>query len=442
MNYSVADLFGGPTVSAVARHFESRSLSGSVADILMPPFMESDQRRVSVVGEEYPMSSVQMRMYFLQQLDIQSSAYNMTGTWEITGPLDIRRLENAFKAVIRRHEILRICYTDRMTQVVSDDVSFSVRVCGVATSRDDPVLVEELKRIGNEPFLLDGSDTLIRCTIVSGSLNTNYLLVSMHHIAGDRMSFNPLWDDLAMAYSTGESLPPLQHQYIDYCLWEKRYILSDAYTSQLGFWRDKLGMNPAVLDIPLDYPRSHGRDGTGATASIRIPDFKMLVKELLHRSNTTVFMLLASVYSVLLHRYATISEMIIGILSSGRTWSETDPMIGMFVNTLPLKVVIENGMSFSALCDKVKHEVLQAFSNQNVPFEHIVKEVVTEHSLDSMPLCQTMFTFDDDSQSTELSPLADCASAPISVDLPIESSKFDISLGTTLCSDGSLYVEC
>ncbi|UZF43852.1 amino acid adenylation domain-containing protein [Rhodococcus rhodochrous] len=361
--------------------------------------------------DRVPLSLAQQRMWFLGRFD-SSAAYNIPIVVRLTGDLDAAAMQAAVRDLVARHETLRTVYPEidgvpvqevlpveaflpDLLPVEADPDTLRSEVDAVLSTRFDvtrevPVLARLLRcRIGNEN---------------SSDATEHVLVVVVHHIAADGASLAPLTRDLAafyVAHATGTApdLPPLAVQYADYTLWQ-RDALGDASdpesvaARQLDYWRRALDGLPDQLDLPTDHPRPTVQSHRGGSVDVEVDALvHEQLRELAARHGATPFMVAQAAFAVMLARLSATRDIAIGTPVAGRTDPLLDDLIGMFVNTLVFRTVVDPAESFDELLDRSRATVLEAFDHADLPFERLVEALDPARSLARHPLFQVGLSF-------------------------------------------------
>jgi len=396
---SLRDLFEAPTPALLARRINraQQELDDSGA----PPPDVLPLSRVERNGA-LPLSFAQQRLWFLDQLEPGSVAFNLPLAVRMRGRLDVATLARALSEVVRRHEVLRTTFAE------IDSVVVQV----IGEPRDWPLPVEDLSRFMPErreaevraylaaestrPFNLQEGPVL-RTHLLRLGAEEHVLLVSMHHIATDGWSLSVLVREVATLYdsfSQGEQSPlvELPIQYADYAAWQREWLQGDALERQMTYWRARLEDIPLALNLPADRPRP-GRVGhRGDVEVIELgPELTLKLKELGRRENATLYMTLLAGWQALLARYTGEDNIVIGSPVAGRVRPELEGLIGLFVNLLVLRVRVTGRESFTQLLARVREECLGAYAHQDVPFEKLVEELDPVRDMSRHPLFQVMF---------------------------------------------------
>ena len=347
-------------------------------------------------------SFAQQRLWFLNQLDPDSSAYNLSLTFRVRGRLDTAALEYALNALVQRHEVLRTTFetfSGELMQIIAPSFTVALPITDVqavpAEQREsvaESLLTEEVKR----PFDLRNGP-IFRAHLWRLAPEDGILMLNMHHIAGDGWSFGILRREIGAhyeSYRTGRPahLPDLPVQYADFASWQREWLHGDALEQQFAYWHERLGEQAPVLNMPTDFPRPSVRTSQGAVQRILIPAAVCAgIKSLSERHGCTTYMTYLAAYKVLLHRFSGQTDLWVGSPVAGRTHQETESLIGCFVNTLVLRTECAGQPSFLDFLHQVRDVSIGALAHQEMPFEMLVDKLDTERDRSRNPLFQAMF---------------------------------------------------
>ncbi|WP_430015681.1 amino acid adenylation domain-containing protein [Microcystis protocystis FBCC-A270] len=348
--------------------------------------------------EDLPLSFAQQRMWFLYQMDRQNPAYNEALTIRLTGRLNIDILEQTINAIIQRHESLRTTFPmveGKPIQKIAPSLKIKLLVVNlkdIPQEQIDKQIIEELQK----PFDLTQSP-LLRCTLFDLGYE-NYILVNVfHHIIIDGWSKGILFKELSKFYqaflsNSTVNLPELPIQYADFAVWQRQWLQGEILENQLNYWKKQLTGAPPLLELPTDKPRPATPNFRGHSISFQIDsELTEKLKLLSQKSGVTLFMTLLAALNTLLFRYSGQDDILIGTPTANRNRQEIEPLIGFFVNTLVLRNSLEGNPTFSGLLQQARNVVLEAYANQDVPFEQVVDGLEIERSLSYNPLFQVMF---------------------------------------------------
>ena len=365
--------------------------------------------------ESAPLSNSQQGLWVLNQLMPGESLYHTPTAVRLNGNLDVTALRKALDAIVARHEALRTTFVaveGTPRQVVEKNISLEMPLIDL-TERAEAEREEQAQRLlrheARKPFDLS-KGPLIRSILLRLKDEEHILLVTMHHIVTDGWSMGIFNRELSALYDSFHNEQPsplaeLAIQYLDYADWQRRWFEGEVYRSQLAYWKKTFENLPAALELPTDHPRPNVqayKAFRGAHHTVRLS--KQLTKDLkllCQKENVTLFMALLAAYQVLLHRYTGERDIVVGTPMAGRQMPETEELIGLFINTLALRMDVSGDLSFRELLERVKQVALEAYANQDLPFERLVKELQPERTLAHNPLFQVMFVL----QSEEILPL-------------------------------------
>ncbi|MET1256786.1 amino acid adenylation domain-containing protein [Aliikangiella maris] len=391
---------------------------------------------------QIPLGIAQERIWFLHQLSPESREYHSTGAVKITGEVNPRKIEQAIEQLTARHEILRTIFPENNGKPIQQVISYSnyraqfshrFDVIDLIHRKNKQQLLEQyLAQEQQRQFDLT-KGPLFYCYLFKLELDEYIMLINTHHIIMDGWSMGVLIQELGLllgnqATSITEEnflaqLPPLSIQYADYSLWQKQWMgTSEAYQQQLKYWNNQLQGMQAVLDFPFDFSRPAIRDAQGARIEFVLSNsLATRIRYYCQQQKITLFMFLLAVFKVLLYRYTMQKDISVGTPVSGRHHLQTEMLIGMFVNTLVLRDEIDPAAPFDDFVANVKKTCIDAFDNQDVPFEKIVEMIQPERNLAVSPLFQVMFALQNMPAKNYLSQVEPYP-------LNHQSSQFDLSL--------------
>ncbi|HSF42617.1 MAG TPA: amino acid adenylation domain-containing protein, partial [Thermoanaerobaculia bacterium] len=381
-------LFEEPTPAGLAPHVEEalRARAGTLAPPIVP---------VPRSGE-IPLSFAQERLWFLEQLQPGTAAYNMGMAVEMEGALDVAALESGLLQIVSRHEALRTRFPTVDGRPVQEIAPPPARLLPVV---DLSGLPEEIRRQAVRDLSADEAlrpfdlvtGPLLRAMLLRLSAAGHVALLSMHHIVSDGWSLDVLVREMATAYAGG-TLPDLPVQYADFADWQRRWLQGDVLEAELGFWRERLAGAPAVTALPLDRPRPPVQRFEG-DRFLTAPDADLAeaVRALARRAGATSFMVLLAAFHGLLARLTGETDLVAGVPTANRNRQEIEGLIGFFVNTLALRSDLSGDPNACALLDRVREATLAAYAHQDLPFERLVAEVAPQRDLSTTPLFQVLF---------------------------------------------------
>ena len=353
----------------------------------------------------FPTSFSQQRLWFLDQLDPGTPTYNMPYMVWLDGPLDAGALQRAMDALVARHAVLRtsiVALDGTPEQVVADTAAVRIERIDLRESADGGEVAKKAESIAadraRQPFDL-AAGPLIRAALIAAGPDRHLFSLVMHHIISDGVSMGILINGLSAGYvaettGTQASLPPLLMGYGDYSVWQRDRMRGEELDRQLGYWREQLRGAPPVLTLPTDRPRPTHQSSRGAVAAVTVnaATTKRLA-EVANNANVTMFMAFLAGFAAVLWRYTGEDDIVTGTQVAGRTHTELDPIVGMFTNTVPLRISLAGDPTFLGLLDRVRDTTLDAMSHQQVPFEKLVDEFAPDRTLAHWPLVQVQFVY-------------------------------------------------
>jgi surfactin family lipopeptide synthetase B len=410
-NISITDSFfdiGGDSLSAIALCSKLTNILGqniTVQDIFNNPIIMdlSDyivnlkNSNIKVIPKHnkmdfYPLSAVQAGIYYASSLDSNSTLYNTAGGIIVDKELDFEKLETCLNTLIKRHEVLRSHFelkNDTVVQVIEDNIDFKLDIEAYSTDNLDKLYKNFIK-----PFDLSKAP-LFRCKVVN--LNTkSFILFDMHHIISDGVSLRIFIEELCSLYNE-ETLPVKNIDYTDFCLWEKAQFNTDEFKTKKDFWINKFKDEVPLLNMPTTFSRPSMQSFEGRDFRLTLPKeifdkINIVAKSL----NITPYMLMLSCYYVLLYKYTSQNDIVIGSPIVGRELRELADVLGMFVNTLALRNTVDSSLSFEDFSRDIKENCLEYFKNQSYPFDMLVRDLKIKRDTSRNPLFDTVFVYQND----------------------------------------------
>jgi amino acid adenylation domain-containing protein len=385
----------------------------------------------------FALSFAQQRLWVLQQMESGSPAYNVPTALRLRGPLEVKVLERCFGEVIRRHESLRTTFevnpiTEIPEQVINPWTPFRLDVIDLGEGPIEQRLIKA-RHLANQEAQRSfdlSTGPLLRASLLSLASDDHVLLLTIHHIVSDMWSTQVLTRELIVlyeAYTRGEEspLPDLKIQYADFAHWQRNRLKGDVLDRQLAFWRNQLSAPLPVLELPTRAPRPsrHSVDGAERTWRLDAETTERL-RLLSRQEGATLFMTLLAAFKVLLSRYSSQLDLLVGTPIANRNRAELEPLIGLFINTLVLRTDLSADPSFKQLMGRVKEVALGAYANQDVPFEKLVEELQPERDLARTPFFQVMFALQNVPQQN----VEDFSLSISPFEIDVRTSKFDLTL--------------
>ncbi|MFY1828583.1 amino acid adenylation domain-containing protein, partial [Myxococcus fulvus] len=332
------------------------------------------------VGDERRAPSfAQQRLWFLDRWMPGSAVYSLPMAFQLDGPLEVSVLEQSLQALVTRHEALRTCFPGEGApeqQVLESWAMTLERQSAVSQEEARVRLQAEAER----PFDL-ARGPLFRAMLVTWAEHRHLLLLNLHHIISDGWSFGVLFRELSAEYAariegTATAPPPLSIQYADFSSWQRVQLSGEGLATRQAFWRRLLDGVPHVLTLPTDFPRPSRQRFEGAVHRFSLPlPLVEALEGLAQDEGATLFMALLAAFQLLLSRYSGQLDFLVGSPIANRTRPQLEPLIGFFVNTLPLPARLSGNPSFRDVLRRTRDACLGAYAHQELPFEKLVDEL-------------------------------------------------------------------
>ncbi|MCF8997458.1 amino acid adenylation domain-containing protein, partial [Pseudomonas carnis] len=419
---ALGDLFANAELAAVAEVLAQAGRS------TLPDILPANR------DEDVPLSFAQQRLWFLALMEGANTAYNIPIGLRLRGQLHVQALQRALARIVARHETLRSRFAQQGEQAqVLVVPAEEVLALQVQDLRRHPQPQQALDALihgeASAPFDLERGP-LLRGRLVVMADDHHVLLLTLHHIVSDGWSMGVLTRELmalyqAFSHGHADPLPPLPIQYADFAVWQRLWLSGEVLQRQSSYWQQALAGAPALLTLPTDRPRPAQQDYAGSSVEVRLDErLTAGLKALSQRHGTTLYMTLMSAWASLLARLSGQPELVVGTPVANRMRSEVEGLIGLFVNTLALRIDTSGELSTEALLARVKVLTLQAQAHQDLPFEQVVEITRPPRSLAHSPLFQTLLSWQDSSAPT-------LALGDLALESIVENShfaKFDLSL--------------
>lgn len=389
------------------------------------------------------LSSAQLRLWLLYQLESEKGMYNVPISYRLIGQLDVGALGESLNQVVVRHEVLRTHFAlvdGEPRQVVQKELILPLPVVDLsdlpATDRETK-MKKMLVAAGREPFDLQ-TGPLLRTVLFKLEDDHHVWMLCIHHTIFDEWSQEILFRELGEFYRAQlndlpASLPELPIQYSDFTAWHRKWLGEGVMEDQLAYWREKLSGAPETLDLPTDHPRPATQSFKGAKLSRELPgELRDSLRRFSQKERVTFFTLLLAAFQVFLYRITGQGDVLVGTPIANRRQVEVSNLIGFFLNTLVIRSDLRGVPTFLDVLRQVHESMLEAFDNQDLPFERMVEELVQGRELSHQPLFQVMFVFHPASLENASLPGLDIS--PVRFDLG--TSKFDLTLFVNDTVDG------
>ncbi|UOE51896.1 amino acid adenylation domain-containing protein [Mucilaginibacter sp. SMC90] len=426
---TIRDLFVYPTIEGLAKQLEEETqIAGSIIKSVKPR------------PQYIPLSYSQERLWFIDRLE-GSVQYHIPAVIKLTGEVNTSALENALKEVVERHEVLRTVIREHDGQGYQCIKANSWALKQSGANESETTLKDYISKEVRKPFDLS-QDDMLRAELIRTGQNEYLLLLVLHHIAADGWSmpvlvseFSKLYNSLSNNETTELKTPEIQ--YSDYAIWQRGDLDAAKLQSKLGYWHEKLA-GTATLELPIDHMRPALQSSKGAIHEFMIgKEQSSKLQKLSIEQGATLYMTLLSIFKVLLYRYSGQEDICIGTPVANRDREETTKLIGFFVNTLALRTNLSGEEAFTELLSKVKQTTLEAYGNQEVPFEKVVEAVVTERDLSRSPLFQVMFVLQNAGTVLDL----ELGNIKATIERAGDtSSKYDLTYNAEETKDGIRFV--
>ncbi len=371
----------------------------------------------------YELSPEQQSIYALTQLDKNNKVYNIPFVLQIKGALDKDKVEHVFKQLILRHESLRTEFINikgKIVQKIYDDFEFKVEYI---TAEESEVynIIQRFSR----PFDLS-KGPLLRAILIKVFENKYIMALDVHHIVFDGTSSIILLREFFELYHDKKLQEP-RIQYKDYVEWNKQRLQTEEFKSIEQYWLSKFNGEIPKIELPLDYPRPPIQSYEGECYNFTLgEELSIQLKKLAKSNEITLFIMLLSIYNILLYKYSGQEDIIVGVPTAGRNDSDLSQVTGMFVNTLAIRNKLTDSDIFEDFLSDVKDCILDANENQDYRFSQLVQKLKIERDKSRNPLFDTMFMHQNldygsvKSEDLEVSP----------IDFHNKTSKFDMTLSS------------
>ncbi|MCG8669775.1 MAG: amino acid adenylation domain-containing protein [Pseudomonadales bacterium] len=424
VDVSVRELFQAPNVAGLAKAVHRSQRIGDI------PSLQAQER-----GEKIPLSFAQQRLWLLDQLDPGNTAYNMPAAVRLSGDVQPKLLESVFNEIIRRHEVFRTQFKvvdDEPVQVIQEHVEFELCIEDLSqheASEAESLVENRVISEASAPFDLENGP-LLKALLLKLSDHEYVLIANKHHIISDGWSMGVLMQEIATLYDAflnakPSPLPDLAVQYADFAIWQRGWLQGQVLDTQIDYWKEKLADAP-VLELATDFPRPNKPDQRGAVVEFSLSEkLTQQIEQLSQQNSSTAYITLLAAFQVLLYRYTNQRDIVVGSPIANRNWSELEPIIGFFVNTLAFRNQLDPNGSFKDFLYQVEQGALEAYDHQDIPFERLVDELGVERSLTHTPVFQVLFTYQNISEPTELT-LKGLTLTPVEAEA--NDAKFDLML--------------
>lgn len=373
-------------------------------------------------SDTYEASMQQKSIYILQSLSKETTHYNMPAVFRVCGDINVERIEAVILQIIYENPIFRTSFEildDTIVQRIHEDTTFQVDYFD--TQQDTTTFIQNYI----QPFNL-AETPLIRCGVQKVKKREYIFVIDVHHIISDGESIQCLMEEIFTRYKN-QVVNQQKYKYIDYSEWQKDYVHSEAYQEHKEYWLTLYEKLPETLNFPTDFVRPANRSYHGNSVEIHFNGYiKNRAKELTKKLHATNFMLYFAVYSIVLNKYSSQKDIVIGVPTLGRTRKETLSMYGNFVNTLAIRTRIDEKLSFEQYIAYIANELTKAYDYQDVPFHEVIEALPLKPDSSRNPLFDTMFSYLEGNEIQKMDDF-DIEQIP----LEYKTAKFDFGLDIT-----------
>ena len=394
----------------------------------------------TIKNDGLPLSFTQQQFWLLHHLEQSNYIYNMVRAFRLEGDLDILSFEQAIQCLIERHSILRTGFkvvNGSPVQVITPHLTFDIPVIDLQNLSETEQIYQAQQLLLQErtrAFDLNQSPVW-RVTLIRLHPQIHLLMFNLHHIICDDWSIQVFLRELSALYQevlTGKtaSLPELPIQYADFAHWQNQQSTHENFTQQLNYWQQQLADVVPVLELPyLSSDRNHNTRQAFQSGIVPLSvstEVTRKLKQLSQQSGTTLFTILLTAFAILLSRYTHQEDLVIGTAIANRTSTQTNSLIGAFVNTLGLRIQIPDNPTFRELLTEVQKVVLEAYAHSEVPFVKVIEALKIDRKLGNNPLLQVMFSLETINQ--EKLQLPGVITTVLKLNKPTAGATFDLTL--------------
>jgi amino acid adenylation domain-containing protein len=425
VEFSYKDFLDAPSITALAARLQSSQSASAV--------LPTHLRATRTDARSARLSFQQQRIHVLSRLDPTGCNYHIVDVVRLSGPLNVGALEASIAKISERHEVMRSTFADCAGELMQRVGTARPRLERIdigpcAKSRRGAAIERQVRKTLAQPFELE-REPPFRAQLVRLDQDDHALVITLHHLVTDGWSHRLFWEELGALYTAAlgdgfrAALPKLSVQYRHFVEWQRAWLGTPAAAEQLRYWRTQL---EGLTDLPLrtDRPRPEIWSGRGARYPFNIPStLSRAIRALSRDHRVTLFMTLLAAFQCLLHRYTGHADIAIGSLIANRNQIDIEQLIGMFANTIVLRTNLSGDPRFSEVLQRVRQVTLDAYRNQDLPIEEVLRALQTRRSMDRTALFQVMFILQNASPVPALHGLS---GQFINVDLG--TARFDLTL--------------
>ena len=392
-------------------------------------------------GEEevfvFPASFTQERLWLLEQLSGEKAIYNLAGALHLRGELQIPILEQALTEIVGRQEILRTTFPlteGRPVQAITSGLTLPMEVMDwqekpEAQQREE--INKWMEQESQRPFDL-AHGPLWNVKLIQCSPESSILFLVMHHIIGDGWSVGRFLHELSTLYgafskNAPSPLPELEIQYADYAEWEREWLKGEVLDKQLHYWQQQLTGAPPTLDLPTDFSRPQEPTFRGAREELQLsPSLAAALQALSLDQGVTLFATLLAGLNILLTKWTGQEDLVVGTVTAGRNRTETEPLIGCFMNFLALRSQPSEAQTVQAFLQEVGQTVLDAYSHQDCPFEKVVEVINPARKTSQNPLYNVALLLQNFPLDLQFDETLEASPLPITTGASLLDMRFEV----------------
>ena len=419
-------IFEFPTISVLSKEIEKFKTS---AKNKLPEIIKVDR------NQRIPLSFSQKRLWFLNELKPDDPSYNIINAFKLIGDLNVDFFIQSINLVIDKHEILRTVFKNEHGepyQKILDKIELNIEQNDFSnlSSEDVETKVRNIAIAESHTAFNLSEGPLLKIVLLKLKDSTNILVFTIHHIIADGWSIPILIKDIADNYNSllknkEVKQSELKIQFADYAVWQQTFLQSELYKTQLEYWKKELDGIQPLLELPLDKPRPSVQTFNGSKLSFSLEkNLTDSLNKISQQEGVTLYMTMLSAFQFLLAKYSNQNDVVIGTPIAGRNKKEIENLVGFFVNNLVIRTEFDNRLTFRKLLKNVRKKSLNAYSNQDLPFEKLVEELQPARDMSHAPIFQVMFVFQNiPYNSLEIS---DMELEPLKIETG--TTTFDLSL--------------
>ncbi|MCP4990130.1 MAG: AMP-binding protein [Colwellia sp.] len=386
--------------------FESQNLASFVQALELTSAQPTDKQiKIIERSDNMPLSPGQRLMWFTDKLaksEAERLAYNISGGVEFNGSIDHKKLSEAFKLVLNRHEIFRIAFVEKSEEpsmVLLDEILFELKFADISHHNDselDNIAIEIQKAFESEGFDL-AKPPLLKAKLLHLNANKTQLFVNMHHIISDGWSMSNFMRELGLAYKqvlggSKAELAPLKVQFLDYAYWQNEYKSSQSYQLEQSYWQKICADTPLNSAIKPHLPKTSEVSylGKSVQAKFSLTNSEMLLA-FAKQQKTSLFNVLLSSYQLFIHGLTKLDDIVLGTDLAGREQPELASLIGYFIKVLPRRSKLEGDLTICEYIQQTQQQSIDINENQNVPLDEIIQLSKVPFKAGVSPLIQQLF---------------------------------------------------